>query len=268
LHSFVYRFDDENWLRLEDVLSSIRTSSAAAAALEILEFEDDSWTTRQDTGHSPSLQGFTVETLEQLSSLLGDFPRLRRLCIEMTISCELIPAALDMIRRFEGRFTIRMKGGEDVATLASYGLVGGSDGDDVSDDDFRKACEALQNHASSKAYVTKLVVYPGSWWRPVYLHAHRVKQVVSVAEANSCMTVVDLSQYCFDDDGERALVTALDTGFFKTRLLTDRRGFCKTVREALERYERSGAVLFFDEEDQDPELDNPHSDMFMGYSSD
>ena len=257
LRSFFYdAYECGRCVDVKDVLSAIRQSPTAASTLEILELREE--VDARYYFDVPETSTYEIVDADQLSGLIADFPSLRRLCLNMTIPCALLPTAVKLIP-FEGEWTVRVNCGRGEAV---DGMVWPDmpEGMEVSDDSFRAMCEALQTDKRVQA----LVVYPPGWVRPEWFDDNRVNQLVGALE-HSNISVLDISDYGVREDGAFALATALDNEDVDRLVLNDRRSFSSAAYAALQKH--IDKVQFEDEDDEDSDLNNPHSDMFMGYGS-
>jgi ankyrin repeat protein len=257
LRSFFYdAYECGRCVDVKDVLSAIRQSPTAASTLEILELRDE--VNGRYYFNVPETSAYEIVDADQLSGLIADFPSLRRLCLNMTIPCALLPTAVKLIP-FEGEWTVRVNCGRGEA---EEGMAWPDMPEvmEVSDDNFRAMCEALQTDKRVQA----LVVYPPGWVRPEWFDDNRVKQLVGVL-AHSTISVLDISEYGVREDGAFALATALDNEDVDRLVLNDRRSFSSAAYAALQKH--TDKVQFEDEDDEDSDLDNPHSDMFMGWGN-
>ena len=257
LRSFFYdAYECGRCVDVKDVLSAIRQSPTAASTLEILELREE--VDARYYFDVPETSTYEIVDADQLSGLIADFPSLRRLCLNMTIPCALLPTAVKLIP-FEGEWTVRVNCGRGEAV---DGMVWPDmpEGMEVSDDNFRAMCEALQTDKRVQA----LVVYPPGWVRPEWFDDNRVNQLVGVL-AHSNISVLDISDYGVREDGAFALATALDNEDVDRLVLNDQRSFSSAAYAVLQKH--TDKVQFEDEDDEDSDLNNPHSDMFMGYGS-
>jgi hypothetical protein len=238
-----------NGVDVSGVLSAIRQSTNTA--LEILELRVDE-DCRYSIKHQPNFVSYEVVDMDQLNGLIADFSSLRRLCLDMTIPCALLTSAVKLLP-LDGEWTIRICGdGHPDENLEEH----------ISERDFGTMCELLQ----TEERVKMLVGYPPGCVRPVWLSDNRVKQLVNVLATNSNISVLDLSDYGIRAEGAFALASALDNEDLEWLVLNDRRSFSGAAYAALQKH--ANKVQFEDEDDDDSDLDNPHSNMFMGYGSD